>query len=158
MAGKKASVPTGKKKKVSVTLPKLKLFLQFRPGKHGADGDRGISGLDFSVTVGGAEVKKGTTAADGSIEFEIPPGQKAQVSVLGSTFAVKHVKKIESGSSKKGKQRRLSELGYELGRIDGNLGEKSDRSTLNFQADQSLEPDGVAGSNTQAKLKSEFGE
>lgn len=155
---KTATVPTGSKKKVSVTLPKLKLFFQFRPGKHGGDADRAVAGLDYSVVVGGAEVKKGKTAADGSIELEIPPGKAVQLTVMGSTYDVRHVKALESGTSKKGRQRRLSALGYELGGVDGILGEKSDRSTLNFQADQGLEPDGIAGKNTQAKLKSEFGE
>jgi murein L,D-transpeptidase YcbB/YkuD len=154
---KNATVATGAKKKVAVTLPKLKLFFQFRPGKHGGDADRAVAGLEFSVVVGGAEVQKGKTAADGSIELEIPPGKAVQLNVLGSTYEVKNVKALEGGSSVKGKQRRLAALGYELGTVDGAFGEKSDRSTLNFQADQGLEPDGIAGKNTQGKLKSEFG-
>lgn len=158
MAKKNAAVATGKKKKIAVTLPKLKLFFQFRPGKHGGDADRAVPGLDFSVVVGGAEVKAGKTAADGSIEFEIPPGQAVRVEVLGSSYAVKRVRSLEAATSVKGKQRRLSALGYELGTVDGRFGEKSDRSTLGFQADQGLEPDGIAGNQTQSKLKSEFGE
>lgn len=144
--------------KNTLVLRKLKVYFQRYPGKGGGDADRAINDVEYTLRVAGRVVDKGKTAADGSIEMMVPAGQAAELEIFGTKYDVKIHDWLEPETQVKGQQRRLSLLGYELGNPDGNFGEKTDRAALNFQADQGLEPDGKIGSNTQSKLKSEFGE
>ncbi|MBK8254161.1 MAG: peptidoglycan-binding protein [Polyangiaceae bacterium] len=144
--------------KNTLVLRKLKVYFQRFPGKGGTDADRAINDVEYILRAGGRVIDKGKTAADGSIEMIVPTGVPIELEVFGTKYDVKVHPFMEAENTAKGAQRRLSMLGYELGNPDGNVGEKTDRATLNFQADQSLEPDGVFGSNTESKLKSEFGE
>ncbi len=50
-------------------------------------------------------------------------------------------------------QRVLEELGYYRGAIDGILGRESTEAIKLFQAEHSLEPDGIAGPLTWARLE-----
>ncbi len=60
-------------------------------------------------------------------------------------------------SSLKGVQQRLQILGYYTGKVDGLMGEKSERAILEFQADEgTLLIDGVAGPKTQKALDAFF--
>ena len=49
-------------------------------------------------------------------------------------------------------QRRLQILGYYSGAVDGNMGEATENAILNFQADNGLRADAVAGNNTRTKI------
>ena len=51
------------------------------------------------------------------------------------------------------KQCLLTFLGYDTGGVDGVWGDKSRRATANFQGDYGLEPDGVFGDATLARIK-----
>lgn len=144
--------------KNSLVLRNLKVYFQRFPGKAGSDADRAISDVEYVLRAGGRVVDKGKTAADGSIEMLVPAGVPIELEVFGTKYDVSIHPFMEPATTTQGAQRRLSMLGYELGNADGVFGEKSDRAALNFQADQSLEPDGVVGHNTQSKLTSEFGE
>lgn len=144
--------------KNTLVLRKLKVYFQRFPGKGGTDADRAINDVEYVLRVAGRVVDKGKTAADGSIEMMVPAGQPAELEIFGTKYDVKIHNWLEPETQVKGQQRRLSMLGYELGEPDGRFGEKTDRAALNFQADQGLEPDGIIGSGTRSRLKSEFGE
>ena len=51
------------------------------------------------------------------------------------------------------KQCLLTYLGYDTGGVDGIWGDKSRQATANFQSDFGLEPDGVFGDATLARIK-----
>lgn len=144
--------------KNTLVLRKLKVYFQRYPGKGGADADRGIADVEYTLKVAGRVVDKGKTAADGAITMQVPAGQKVELTLLGTTYEVAIRSSLEKDDTKLGKQRRLTLLGYELGDVDGNWGKRSDHAALTFQADQGLDPDGDVGTNTRAKLRSEFGE
>jgi peptidoglycan hydrolase-like protein with peptidoglycan-binding domain/outer membrane protein OmpA-like peptidoglycan-associated protein len=136
----------------------LKLYFQRFPGKDGADADRGVAGVEYLLKVDGSAVQSGTTAADGSVNVSVPIGHAASVDIFGTTYNITFYDTLEAETTVTGQQRRLSVLGYELGAFNGTVGEATDRATLNFQADQGLQPSGVIDATTQAKLKSVFGE
>jgi peptidoglycan hydrolase-like protein with peptidoglycan-binding domain len=100
----------------------------------------------------------GTTAADGSVTLDIPSGTTANLQIFDTVYPITVRRTIEAPGTTKGAQRRLSLLGYELGGIDGQVGEKTDRATLNLQADSNLDADGVIGNKTRAQLRTKFGE
>jgi hypothetical protein len=142
----------------TVVLRTLKVYFQRFAGKGGTDAERGISGVDYVVKVGGRVVDKGTTAADGSITLQVPAGERVELELFGTTYEVHIRNSLEGNTNVSGQQRRLAMLGYELGDVDGNFGEKSDFAALCFQADASLDPDGQIGPATRGRLTSEFGE
>jgi hypothetical protein len=144
--------------KNTLVLRKLKIYFQRFPAKEGTDADRAINDVEYVVKVGGRVVDKGKTAADGSVEVQIPAGFPAQLEIFGTTYDLVIHNWLEAETDVKGQQRRLSMLGYELGDADGTFGEKTDRAALNFQVDKGLEPDGNVGSGTRSQLKTELGE
>ena len=142
----------------TLRLRTLKVYFQRYPGKQGSDADRGIADVDYILRAAGRVVDKGKTAADGLIEMLVPAGVPIELEIFGTKYDVKVHPFMEPADQIQGQQRRLSMLGYELGEPDGLFQEKTDRATLAFQADQALQPDGVAGHGTQGKLTAEFGE
>ena len=144
--------------KNTIVLRNLKVYFQRYPGKAGTDADRAIDGVDYVLKVGGRVVDKGKTAAEGSITMRVPAGEPVALEIFGTTYDAAIRSSLEAETDAHGKQRRLTLLGYDLGSIDGNLGEKTDFAALCFQADQGLDPDGDIGVGTRGKLKSEFGE
>lgn len=135
----------------------LKIYFQRFPGKNGSDADRGIADVEYTLTVGG-RVNKGKTAADGLVHVLICAGQLAGLAIFGTTYTLQIDNHLEAVTDVHGRQRRLSMLGYELGKPDGVWGKESDRAALNFQGDEGLSPDGVVGPQTGPKLRSTFGE
>lgn len=142
----------------TLILKTLKVYFQRFPGKAGTDAQRGISGVDYVVKVGGRVVDKGTTAADGSITLQVPAGERVELEIFGTSYEVRIRNSLERATEVHGQQRRLAMLGYELGHVDGVFGEQTDLAALCFQADTSLDPDGIIGPATRGKLTSEFGE
>ena len=136
----------------------VKVYFQLYPGKDGSDADRGIAGLEWKLHGGGRVVAMGTTEADGSLTVAVPAGITTELEILGSRYTLKVVRSLEAVTTVEGKQRRLSLLGYELGGVDGSWGHKSNKATLNFQANRGLNPDGEVGPTTQGSLTSQFGE
>lgn len=55
--------------------------------------------------------------------------------------------------TEKQKQCLLTYLGYDTGGVDGLWGDKSRQATVKFQRDYGLEPDGVFGDATLARIK-----
>jgi len=49
-------------------------------------------------------------------------------------------------------QRRLTDLGYDVGSVDGDFGERTRAAVRGFQADSGLDADGICGPDTWASL------
>jgi hypothetical protein len=158
MSMRAARTQTDLPHKNTLALRKLKVYFQRFAGKDGTDAERAINDVEYILRAGGRVIDKGKTAADGSIDMLVPAGVPLELEIFGTKYDVAIHPFLEAETQVKGQQRRLSMLGYELGRVDGTFAEKTDRAALRFQADQGLEPDGNVGNNTQSKLKSEFGE
>ena len=62
------------------------------------------------------------------------------------------VKNGSEGADAKAVQTRLKELGYYQGKVDGKFGRASMNALKNFQTNNGLKADGVAGKNTYEKL------
>lgn len=50
-------------------------------------------------------------------------------------------------------QENLNKLGYDCGAVDGDFGSKTEKAVIKFQTDNDLEPDGIVGQATDAKIK-----
>ncbi len=62
------------------------------------------------------------------------------------------VRNGSTGTDAKAVQTRLKELGYYQGKVDGKFGRASMNALKNFQTNNSLKADGIAGKDTYAKL------
>jgi|HubBroStandDraft_5_1064220.scaffolds.fasta_scaffold619305_2 peptidoglycan hydrolase-like protein with peptidoglycan-binding domain len=140
------------------------VYFQCFPGNSGPDSFRGISGVDYVLKVGGVAQGSGTkTDATGKVEIptaavsQMKVGATATLEIFGTTYDLTLVA-LDAPTTVKGQQRRLSMLGYELGAVDGVVALKTDRASLNFQADLGLDPDGTIGNATIAQLTTTFGE
>lgn len=142
----------------TVALTRIKIYFQRYPGDHGTDADRGIAGLDWVFKIDGAVSQRGTTAADGSVEIDVPVGSRRELEILGTTYNITLRGTLEAVTTVRGQQRRLDMFGYELGSADGGFGQKTERAVLNFQADNGpLRIDGVADATTRSTLTTKTG-
>lgn len=154
--GKTAS---GTPHKNKLVLKRIKILFQCFPGVSGTDAVRGIPGVAYTLKINGKVATKGATAADGGLTVDIPAGSKAVLEVFNTEYTIKILGALEAFNNKSGEQRRLQLLGYELGEVDGNPQAKTNNAALNFQADNGpLDPDGVVGTQTRNRLKTQFGE
>lgn len=143
-----------------------KIVFQLYPGLAGADGDRGIADVPYTLRAIGVFEKKGKTAADGSIPVVIPANASAVLEIFDSTYALQFLTSIEAGNTMKGVQQRLVLLGYDAGAIDGTASVATDDSILRLQGDNALDTDGDSGfektdnvtQSLQDKLKALVGE
>ena len=71
-----------------------------------------------------------------------------------NTPAPSSLKKGSKGDAVKTLQKRLKELGYYTGSVDGDFGENTEKAVIAFQERNGLTADGKAGSKTMAKLNS----
>jgi len=143
----------------TLVLRQVKVIFQVFPGTGGTDAEGAIAGVPFTVAVAAPGVNaSGTTAADGSVDLQIPSGTTANLTILDTVYPITVRRTIEPRTTTKGAQRRLSLLGYELGGIDGQVGKLTDNATSNLQADSDLDADGVIGNLTRTQLQTKFGE
>lgn len=73
--------------------------------------------------------------------------------ILPPSAVMRVLKRGDQGDDVRKLQTALTDAGYELGKIDGDFGIKTQRAVVCFQFEHSLEVDGIAGPQTQAKLK-----
>ncbi len=139
----------------------VKVYFQCWPGSDAASGVEnsaaaGAKTVKYTFTVDGTKVKDDEEiGAAGLVALPLPTGKSGTLEILGTKYNVtQHT--MEVLTSKEGRQRRLNMLGYELDDVDGIFGPKTDRSIMNFQADDgTLIPDGAAGPLTRAELKTD---
>ena len=73
-------------------------------------------------------------------------------------YEIQNVPLLEPDSTLEGIKRRLQILNYYQGSINSSMDLETERSILNFQADNpNLRIDGVAGTNTKNRLTSAVG-
>ena len=72
--------------------------------------------------------------------------------ILPPVSVVRVLKRGDQGDDVRKLQTALTDAGYELGKIDGDFGIKTQRAVVCFQFEHSLEVDGIAGPQTQAAL------
>ncbi|MCX6827051.1 MAG: peptidoglycan-binding protein, partial [candidate division Zixibacteria bacterium] len=134
-----------------------------------------FSGVDPAGVINAGDAKNLTTKTiikpqgSGYYGLKIKEGTSCEIEVLGTKYKIQHEphdvleaaadnftitswKYLGDKTKIKGYQRRLQLLGYYIGKVDGVKGEKSERASLNFQADYGLRSDGVIGAISQQKL------
>jgi N-acetylmuramoyl-L-alanine amidase len=123
-----------------------------------------LAGKKYELRVG-AKVQTGVTGSDGLAEVEAPADAEVGELVVWAddqapdqpdrlTLKIGHLDPVEELS---GVQARLNNLGYDCGPADGVDGERTQAAVKAFQGDQGLKVDGIAGPQTQAKLKQVYG-
>lgn len=149
--------------------PPIPIHLQRSPDFPQGD-TRGIDGLDFQVVNAGAVIQLGRTRADGKIDVRVPPGGSSTLQLLFNSVVVAEYEiTVDSGAlaavnTVLGQQQRLRMLGYQIGHtgtdgngVDGNQSLLFERSVLDFQADQGLNPDAIVGALTGPRLTARAG-
>lgn len=152
--------------------PAVPIFLQRSPDAP-TGAARGIDGVDFQVTSGGTVIQSGgKTGADGRIDVRVPPGGSSTLQLLSApngTVLAEYEVTVDSGAldaanTVQGQQERLRMLGYQIGHsgadgngVDNTANATLERSILDFQADQTLTIDAIAGPQTQGRLTTRAG-
>ncbi|MGK2231241.1 MAG: hypothetical protein ACI92O_000399 [Colwellia sp.] len=139
---------------------RIKVYLQLFPGTFANEENRAMSvDIEFRLYINGKYAQSGNIAADGSATVLIPSGNKAELDVLGTMYALTPTANLAPFDSLKGIQQRLRLLGYFHREADEKWDADFDRAVQNFQADHGLHSDGIATHEaTYHKIKSEFGE
>ncbi len=101
-----------------------------------------IAGLQWQYTVAPLV----TTPAPAAGSVTAPPPAKPTATPAGS------LKKGSQGQDVRTVQKKLKELGFYKGEVDGDFGEATEKAVKAFQKQYKLEVDGKVGSNTMAKL------
>ena len=123
----------------------IEVFFQKSAGVDEGD-DRGITGLEYRVMSGGREVLSGTTEDDGKVAVPLRPGADTILELLVDGNAVSQYRitarddALEPDTEIIGWQRRLRQLGYQLGTVgatrdgvDGSMGRRTDKAIQDFQ-------------------------
>ncbi len=136
----------------TVVIQKIKICFQVFPGKHGTDAQRGIPDVPYEVEMidsSGIGLKStGKTAKDGSIELNIPEGEKAILTIFDTEYLITAKKGFVPVTSLIGIKQRLSLLGYYNVPWQGsspnwNADDKATAlAVLNYQADSGINTDG----------------
>jgi peptidoglycan hydrolase-like protein with peptidoglycan-binding domain len=149
----------------TIAVASAAVYFQCFPGKGGPDSFRGINGVSYVLKVNGTAAASSPTTTDtaGKVDLsavvaQMQAGASVTLEIFGTTYDLTLVSTLDAVTTVTGQQRRLSMLGYELGAVDGVFAQKTDRATLNFQADMGLDPDGIIGNITAPQLTTAFGE
>ncbi len=142
----------------TLALRKIKVYFQRYPGTAGTDAERGIAGVEYTLRINGRVASVGTTAADGSVTLRIPAQAAAVLEILGTRYDVTLQSFLELSSVMKGRQGRLTMLGYEPGAIDGTNRRECDDAMSEFQADNNLDTTGATDAGTESQLRTQAGE
>lgn len=147
----------------------IELYFQRSPGVAQGD-DRGIVGLEYRITSDGQEVARGTTASDGKIDVPLRPNTAMVLEIMhaGALQARYNLaindNPFEPANTFLGVQRRLRQLGYQLGTagpghdgVDNQMGPRTDKAIQDFQVDAGMAFDSIAGDGTQRALSDEVG-
>ena len=131
----------------------LNVCVQDREGKPFSDVSYKlvVDSLEFSGTTGeGGWIRREIPARAASGTLMIWPNPSVPDSVVTWQVLLGHLDPLETTSGIKG---RLNNLGYGCGRLDDSADAGFEAAVKRFQEDNGLTVDGVAGPETQAKLK-----
>ena len=139
---------------------RVKIYAQRFPGKIATDAERAVTDQPaYEVKIDGTACQWGQVKPDGSVEVFIPGGTQASLELLGTSYDIKVLHEIEAHDTLLGCQRRMNLLGYYEYAVDDKWGARTDGATLDFQADNGLDPDGkLLEAVTYNKIKDVFGE
>jgi hypothetical protein len=117
-----------------------------------------LSNHAYELTIGGTTCS-GVTDGSGFMEQEIAEGiQSATLKFDELIIDLMIHKDFFPVTATRGIQARLNNLGYEPGKVDGELGKHTKAAIKAFQRDNTgLTEDGIAGPQTQHKLVLEHG-
>lgn len=141
----------------TLRLRKVEVYLQRYPGATGSDSDRGVSGVEYTLTIDGHVAHAGTSAADGKVTLYIPAGASAIFEALGSRYEIRLKSEVEDVTTVEGRKRRLDALGYEPGPIDATDNAAIDRAMQCFQADHNLDTSGQTSGAMETQLTTQAG-
>jgi hypothetical protein len=150
---------------ISLVIPQVRIRFQIAPG---VGAGLGIAAVPFEILVGGAAVLTGTTDANGEIIVPLPLVQagNCSVKIFGSEFPIALLASWDPVTTDKGKQQRLDHMGYIRGYqlsttidppADGTLSERFHNAINDFQWNEDIAVDGVAGPITQGRLTAAAG-
>ncbi len=150
-APKTYTFETGKRHQVVIPTVKSKLQLQFKhEGKPRAF-------QPYVLKIDGGKEKTDKTDDQGKMETEISALAKtATISVGQGKDQVSYtleLRGLHPTSVTTGWQARLHNLGYSVGKVDGQPGRRSEAALCAFQEDQKKQPTGKPDQDTQDKLK-----
>jgi hypothetical protein len=119
-------------------------------------------GEDYVVSYEGGE-RTGTTDDEGVLREGLPAGtERATLSIAGETFELlldqlDPLDDDDDETAVKGAQARLTNLGYDLGPVDGDHGDRTRAALEEFQAARGLEVTGSCDEATRASLAEAHG-
>ena len=119
------------------------------------DGKR-LANLPYMLKIG-TQMYPGTTDGSGMLEKEIPiDAQEGELRIDGHVWQIQvsHLNPVENVSDQgiSGIKGRLRNLGYEVGSLDGEMDEITERAIRAFQRDNGLPEDGECKGATLARL------
>jgi Putative peptidoglycan binding domain len=138
------------------TEPASDCCLRLQLALEGAGGDP-LAGADYVLSFEGGEVR-GTTDEQGALSELLPHGVlEATLAVAGEAYELlldqlDPVEEDHPDGGVAGGQARLHNLGYELGPVDSDLGDKTRAAIERFQRTCGLEPSGALDAATRAEL------
>jgi hypothetical protein len=155
------NVPLARSSPNTVVLNRVKLYFREYPGASRGGTDGAIADQAYVLRAGGTTVS-GNTDREGAIQVDIPAGQAVTLEIFGTTFELTKLAALEANNTLRGAQRRMNIIGYRAGPVDGLVGMKTDKSLLDFQADQGLTLEGLTSSGavpaaSQSSLQSVVG-
>ena len=132
-------------------------------------GDRAIAGLHWQVRAQGFVIQTGVTGNDGRVAMVVR-GASSTLELLhnGAVVASYDVRvstaTLDAVGTLIGQKQRLRLLGYQIGHggpdgngVDATVNMETERSMLDFQADESLYDDAVVTATMQARLTARAG-
>ena len=122
--------------------------------------DEPLRNSDYVLTIDGKK-QEGVTDAEGWIEVDLPGNAHSGVLVITCEgqeyrFAL-NLGHMEPVTELTGVQKRLKNLGFPPGPIDGKMGPKTRSAIAQFQKSQSMEPTGELDEGTRQKLAKAHG-
>ena len=114
--------------------------------------------FNFGTNTATPTTQPGVITSNGIVTVvTTPPGSiatTARPTATPTPTAAAVLKKGSSGADVKTLQRRLKQLGYYTGSVDGDFGDATEKALRAFQDRNNLLVDGIAGKSTMAKLNS----
>lgn len=150
-----------------LTLLTVPVRFQIAPG---TSANLGISDVDYTISVAGAQVTIGRTGANGEVSVPLLAflgGVPPVLRIFDTDFSLIVHPGLQPIGGLDGRQRRLEHLGYLTGyqlvaiggaTPDDNVdGPRTQQAIMNFQMDNTLTVDGDIGAQTTNKLRGDVG-
>ena len=116
------------------------------------DENRPLDDQDYELWLDGKIFKEDRTTSEGMIECNLPDGVRSgHVIIAGLRFEL-DLGHLDPVTRIKGVQERLSNLGYNVGPIDGEVGRRTRAAVAAFQRDQGLDDTGDIDETTRKRL------